>query len=230
MAKHKLKQFAELETFSNVFHHVQTKKEVDDFTLKGLWRINYFKNNNPLVLELGCGKGEYTTALGQAFPDKNYIGIDLKGNRLWTGAKNSLEQKLNNVAFLRLRIENIVTAFAPHEVDEIWITFPDPQPTEKRLKKRLTSGRFLELYKKIIKPEGILHLKTDSSLLYEFTLNLLQQQKHPIHLHTHNLYAEPKGFLGAHHDLLVNTKTHYEKKFSALGFDINYIRFGLNQQ
>lgn len=228
MAKHKLKQFAELETFPNVYHHVQTKKEVEDFAMRGHWLDQHFKNHNPLVLELGCGKGEYTTAMAAAFKDKNFIGVDLKGNRLWTGAKIALEQQLNNAAYLRTRIENIVTAFAPAEVDEIWITFPDPQPQEKRAKKRLTALPFLKRYMQILKPGGILHLKTDSSLLYEFTMELLKEQGFEILLHTNNLYAEPTGFLGPHHDLLFNTRTHYEKKFSAMGFSINYIRFRIS--
>jgi tRNA (guanine-N7-)-methyltransferase len=196
--------------------------------LRGLWLKNYFKNNSPLVLELGCGKGEYTTAMAAAFKDKNFIGLDLKGNRLWTGAKIALENKLNNAAFLRTRIENIVTAFAPNEVDEIWITFPDPQPQEKRIKKRLTALPFLKRYLEVLKPGGILHLKTDSALLYTFTMELLQQEGHEVLLHTNNLYAELPGFLGPHHDLLFNTRTHYEKKFSGMGFSINYIRFKIN--
>lgn len=228
MAKHKLQQFAELETFTNVFHHLQAQKEVENYALKGLWLKNYFKNNSPLVLELGCGKGEYTTAMAAAFKDKNFIGLDLKGNRLWTGAKIALENKLNNAAFLRTRIENIVTAFAPNEVDEIWITFPDPQPQEKRIKKRLTALPFLKRYLEVLKPGGILHLKTDSALLYTFTMELLQQEGHEVLLHTNNLYAELPGFLGPHHDLLFNTRTHYEKKFSGMGFSINYIRFRIN--
>jgi tRNA (guanine-N7-)-methyltransferase len=228
LAKHKLQQFAELETFTNVFHHLQAQKEVENYALRGIWLKNYFKNNSPLVLELGCGKGEYTTAMAAAFKDKNFIGLDLKGNRLWTGAKIALENKLNNAAFLRTRIENIVTAFAPNEVDEIWITFPDPQPQEKRIKKRLTSLPFLKRYLEVLKPGGILHLKTDSALLYTFTMELLQQEGHEVLLHTNNLYAELPGFLGPHHDLLFNTRTHYEKKFSGMGFSINYIRFRIN--
>ncbi len=227
MAKHKLKQFAELNTFSNVYHHVQTQYHVPDFKLKGQWGKKHFKNENPIVLELGCGKGEYTTAMAQAFPNKNFIGVDLKGNRLWTGAKKALEQSLSNVAFLRTRIENITTAFAPHEIDEIWITFPDPQPEEKRAKKRLTEISFLNRYREIIKPSGILHLKTDSQPLYTFTLDVIQQYGHCLLLSTPNLYQEPNCFLGEHHELLVNIKTHYEKKFSAMGFNITYIRFQL---
>jgi len=228
LAKHKLKQFAELETFENVFHHVQTQKDVETFAMRGLWLKNYFKNDKPIVLELGCGKGEYTTAMASAFKDKNFIGVDLKGNRLWTGAKIALANNLQNAGFLRTRIENIVTAFAPGEVDEIWITFPDPQPQEKRIKKRLTALPFLKRYLQILKPSGTLHLKTDSSLLYEFTMELLKENNFEILLHTNNLYNEPAGFLGAHHDLLFNIRTHYEKKFSAMGFNINYIRFKIN--
>ena len=225
MAKHKLRQFAEVATFPNVYHHVQTKKEVDNFAMRGLWLKNHFKNENPIVVELGCGKGEYTTAMAAAFKDKNFIGVDLKGNRIWTGAKTALEQQMLNAVFLRTRIENIATAFGPNEVDEIWITFPDPQPQEKRIKKRLTSLPFLKRYQQILKPGGIVHLKTDSTLLYEFTLELLKEHGFEILMHTNNLYTETPGFLGPHHDLLFNIKTHYEKKFSAMGFSINYIRF-----
>jgi tRNA (guanine-N7-)-methyltransferase len=228
LAKYKLRQFAELETFPNVYHHLQTKKEVENFAVRGLWLHDNFKNNHPLVLELGCGKGEYTTAMAAAFKDKNFIGVDLKGNRLWTGAKIALAENLHNAAFLRTRIENIVTAFAPNEVDEIWITFPDPQPQEKRIKKRLTSLPFLKRYQQILKPGGVVHLKTDSSLLYEFTMELLNENGFEILLHTNNLYAELPGFLGPNHDLLFSTRTHYEKKFSAMGFSINYIRFKIN--
>ena len=228
MAKHKLKQFREIETFSNVYHHLQTQKEVENFAMRGLWLKEHFKNSNPLVLELGCGKGEYTTAMAASFTGKNFVGVDLKGNRLWTGAKTALAQQMNNAAFLRTRIENIVTAFEPEEVDEIWITFPDPQPQEKRAKKRLTALTFLKRYQKILKPGGILHLKTDSKLLYEYTLELMNQERFEVLLHTNNLYAEQAGFLGPHHDLLFNTRTHYEKKFSAMGHNINYIRFKIN--
>lgn len=228
MAKNKLRRFQEMKNWSNCFEPPFDVETLQNFPLKGKWRSDYFKNENPIVLELGCGKGEYTTAMAMAFEDKNFIGVDLKGNRLWTGAKIALAQNLHNAAFLRTRIENIVTAFAPNEVDEIWITFPDPQPQEKRIKKRLTSLPFLKRYQQILKPGGVVHLKTDSSLLYEFTMELLNENGFEILLHTNNLYAELPGFLGPHHDLLFSTKTHYEKKFSAMGFSINYIRFKIN--
>ena len=227
MAKYKLRQYAEVESFENVYHHVQLQEVVPDFPLKGKWLTEHFKNNNPIVLELGCGKGEYTVNMAREFKDKNFIGVDIKGNRLWTGAKIALAEHIDNTAFLRIGIENITTAFEANEVDEIWVTFPDPHPQDVRSKKRLTSIPFLNRYKQLLKPGGIIHLKTDSSLLYNFTLEVIAELQLELLLKTDNLYSEPAGFLGPHHNLLVATKTHYEKKFSAMGFSINYIRFRL---
>jgi tRNA (guanine-N7-)-methyltransferase len=153
VGKDKIRRFAEIDTFSNVFQLDAGKP------LKGVWAGEFFKNNHPVVLELACGKGEYTVNLAQLFPDKNFIGIDYKGNRIWRGAKTALEENVPNVAFLRIQIENIVDYFAPGEVDEIWITFPDPQPQLGREKKRLTSPRFLDMYKQFLKPGGYINLK-----------------------------------------------------------------------
>ncbi len=231
MAKHKIQHFAEIETFKNVFHQVQRSEKVEDFSLKGNWRESYFKNNNPIVLELGCGKGEYTLGLAENHANKNFIGVDLKGNRIWRGAKTALENAMSNVAFLRTRIENISSCFGPNEVDEIWITFPDPQPQKTRIKKRLTSPQFLNRYKSIVHPKSIIHLKTDSSPLYDYTLEVILENKYTLHQNTNDLYA----LLNSNQDL-VNTnfpketfsiQTFYEKKFSDKGFKICYLRFTL---
>ena len=155
MGKDKLRRFAEVETFANVLQLDEGKP------LRGQWSKEHFKNNNPVVLELACGKGEYTVNLAQLFPDKNFIGVDYKGNRIWRGAKTALEEGVHNVAFLRIQIENLLDYFAKGEVDEIWITFPDPQPQLSREKKRLTSPRFLEKYIEVLKPGGYVNLKTD---------------------------------------------------------------------
>jgi tRNA (guanine-N7-)-methyltransferase len=231
MAKHKLRQFAEIESFKNVFHHLQHSENIQEFKLKGNWNSAYFNNSNPLVLELGCGKGEYSLGLAANHPKKNFIGIDLKGNRIWRGAKTALETNLKNVAFLRTRIENIESSFAPQEVDEIWITFPDPQPQIARIKKRLTSPRFLQHYKNILKPGGSIHLKTDSELLYRYTLEIIEEHKLILQQHSSDLYAElSSGTLEAQKNYPIETfsiQTFYEKKFSEKGFKICYIRFSL---
>ncbi|MBL7917330.1 MAG: tRNA (guanosine(46)-N7)-methyltransferase TrmB [Bacteroidia bacterium] len=194
------------------------------FAQKGKWREQFFKNNNPIVLELGCGKGEYTVGLGEKNRNKNFIGVDLKGNRIWTGAKYALENKLDNIAFLRSRIDFIENCFEKDEVDEIWITFPDPQPQKTRARKRLTNIRFLNYYKKILKPGGIIHLKTDSTSLYEYTLEVLKENNFPIIWHTNNLYKD----CPTDRKELIEIKTYYEKLFTERGEDIKYILFQLN--
>ncbi len=229
MTKHKLRQFAEIESFKNVFHHVQHAETIADFSLLGKWNDIYFKNNHPLILELGCGKGEYTIGLAENHPNKNFIGTDLKGNRIWRGAKTALENNQTNVAFLRTRIENITTCFGKNEVDEIWITFPDPQPQKARIKKRLTSPQFIERYKKIVKEKGIIHLKTDNLPLYEYTLEVIKELNLKLLESTNDLYA----LLHSSNDSnLLNfppetfgIQTFYEKKFSEKGFKICYLRF-----
>ena len=169
-SKNKLRRFKENETFSNVFQPSREELVESNFNLKGNWQKEVFKNNNPLVLELGCGKGEYSVALAQKYPDKNFVGIDIKGARFWRGAKTAIEEKIPNVAFLRTQIELIDHAFAENEVDEIWITFPDPQIKYKRTKHRMTNATFLERYKQILKPEGVVNLKTDSEVMHGYTL------------------------------------------------------------
>lgn len=215
VGKDKLKRFAELETFSNVF---QLNNE-----MKGKWNAEYFKNNNPLVLELGCGRGEYTVNMAKYFPNKNFIGIDIKGARIWRGAKTGIEENIKNMAFLRIQIEQIVDYFEAKEVDEIWITFPDPQPQISRERKRLTHDRFLEYYQQIMKPNGIVHLKTDNDGLYQYTMERLTDRKENIIKHSSDLYKET--WL----DEVLSIQTTYEKIYRDKGKNINYIQFQINE-
>ncbi len=220
-SKNKLKRFRENEIFANVIQ--PTREEIiEGFPFRGKWST-YFKNDNPIVLELGCGKGEYTVALAERNPNFNYIGIDIKGARFWRGAKTALEKNLTNVAFVRTQIELIDACFAENEVNQIWITFPDPQIKFKRMKHRLTNPDFLKKYQKILTKTGFVHLKTDSEFLHGYTLGLLQEGNHEI------LYA--------HHDIYKNlhspeeailTKTFYENQFLEQGKAITYIKFRTN--
>ena len=183
-SKNKLRRFRENETFENVIQPSREELEKDQFSLKGNWNKDFFKNDNPIVLELGCGKGEYTIGLSKQDSAKNFIGIDIKGARFWRGAKTAIEEDLENVAFLRTQIELIDRVFAENEVDEIWITFPDPQIKYKRTKHRLTNAEFLQKYKHILKAEGLVNLKTDSEFMHGYTLGLLHGEGHEI-LHSH---------------------------------------------
>jgi len=218
----KQEKFADFETFKNCFT-LFFENISKGFPLKGKWRSEYFHNERPIVLELGCGKGEYTVGLASHHPDKNYIGVDIKGNRIWTGASQALEKKLDNVGFLRTRIDFIDHCFAENEVDEIWITFPDPQPQSTRKRSRLTNPLFLNRYKKILKKEGIVHLKTDSTSFYEYTLEVIEEQKLPLIWHTNDLYKN----CPANRQELITIKTHYEKLFTEKGEDIKYVCFKL---
>lgn len=213
MGKDKLRRFAEIETFDNV---VQLEAGQP---YKGKWAIDFFKNENPVVLELACGKGEYTVNLAQMFPHKNFIGIDYKGNRIWRGAKTAIEEGVPNVGFLRIQIENLSDYFAPGEVDEIWITFPDPQPQLSREKKRLTSSRFLEKYKELLKPGGFVNLKTDNDGLHAYTVEKIQEFGLNIAARTEDLYHSPYA------DEVLSIKTYYEKKYLASNKNINYVKF-----
>ena len=170
MGKNKLAKFDDMAVYPHVFQFPFATLQEKGFDLKGHWNESFFKNNNPIVLELGCGKGEYTVGLGKLFPDKNFIGIDIKGARMWSGAKESMEQGMTNVAFLRTHIELISHFFAENEVSEIWITFPDPQM--KKVTKRLTSTRFMKLYREILSGDGIVHLKTDSNFMFNYTCEM----------------------------------------------------------
>ena len=222
MGKNKLARFAENKTLPNVFQPTR-EEALNNYPLKGKWRYEVFKNQNPIVVELGCGKGEYSVGLAKSFPDKNFIGIDIKGARFWFGAKEAVEKKLNNVAFLRTQIELVDCFFDHDEVDEIWITFPDPQIKYRRTKHRMTHPDFLERYKKILKKDGIVHLKTDSEFLHGYTLGLLQGQGHEIISAHHDIYGAPEYEPGT--PLLREVKTYYEGLFSAKGKTITYLKF-----
>lgn len=213
MGKDKLRRFAEIATFNNVFELEEGHE------LKGNWNDLHFKNSNPLVLELACGKGEYSVNLARLFPEKNFIGIDYKGNRIWRGAKTAIEEGIDNVAFLRIQIENILEFFDAAEVSEIWITFPDPQPQISREKKRLTSPRFLRMYQTILAPKGILHLKTDNDALHAYTHEQIAEHDLQLHIRTEDLYRS--DFV----DEVLSIKTYYEKKYLAHEKNINYLKF-----
>ena len=219
MGKNKLKKFAEMEQFDCVFQYPFAVLQRDGFPLAGKWNSGYFGNSNPIVLELGCGKGEYTVGLAQRYPDKNFIGSDIKGARIWSGAKEATLRQMRNVAFLRTDIELLPNFFAPGEVDEIWITFPDPQMQKTR--KRLTSTRFLDLYRKIIKPGGLIHLKTDSPFLYEYTSRLVKLNNMPVLSDTSDLYGSGLA------DPVNSIKTFYERQWIARGKSIKLLEFHL---
>ena len=226
MGKNKLVRFAENKTLPNVIQPTRDEA-IKGFCLKGKWKKEYFKNENPIILELGCGKGEYSVNMAKSFPDKNFIGIDIKGARFWFGAKEAYASEIKNVAFLRTQIELIEYFFDTDEVDEIWITFPDPQIKYKRTKHRLTNPEFLNRYKKILKDDGIIHLKTDSEFLYGYTLGLLQGLEHEIISAHHDIYGAPEYEPGT--PLLREVKTYYESLFSAKGKTITYIKFRLKK-
>ena len=213
MGKDKLRRFAEIETFDNVLQLDAGKP------YKGEWSKTFFKNDNPVVLELACGKGEYTVNLAVMFPEKNFIGIDYKGNRIWRGAKTAIEDGVNNVAFIRMQIETLTQFFAPGEVDEIWITFPDPQPQLSREKKRLTSPRFLNMYIEVLKPGGCVNLKTDNDGFYTYTAEKIKELNLKEHINTADLYHSEFA------DEVLSIKTYYEKKYLKDNKNINYLKF-----
>lgn len=219
----KLQKFAEFDTFSNC-SFLPFEKVTEGHPLRGKWRLEYFKNDHPIILELGCGRGEYTVGLAQHHPENNYIGVDIKGNRIWTGAKFATEHKMMNVAFVRTRIDFIEYCFAAAEIDEIWITFPDPQPGKSRARKRLTHPLFLNRYKKILKPGGLVHLKTDNTGLYEYTLEVIHELKLSLLYSTADLYTHnPAG-----REELTRIKTRYEEMFTEKGEKIKYCCFKLS--
>ena len=223
MGKDKLRRFAENETFLNMFQaqYIDLERE-NGFSLKGEWRRDFFKNDNPIVLELGCGKGEYTVGLGRKYKDKNFIGVDIKGARMWRGCKTSIEERLTNIAFLRTHVQIIDKYFSEGEVDEIWITFCDPQL--KKPNKRLTSPRFLDIYSRILKPGGIIHLKTDSQELYDYTLEeVLIPNNYKIHYNTNDLYSTDDM-----HEVK-EIKTYYENIYLKENKPITYLEFEINR-
>ncbi len=219
-SKNKLKRFRENETFENVIQPTREEVFEDAFGLKGNWGAQFFKNDQPIVLELGCGKGEYSVNLAKAYPEKNFLGIDIKGARMWRGAKTALEDNLKNVGFLRTQIELIDHLFAENEVSEIWITFPDPQIKYKRTKHRLTNPEFLSKYKHILKPEGAVHLKTDSEFMHGYTLGLLQGKELDIEYAHHDVYGNPHA-----PKEVTSIQTFYEQQYLEEGKKITYLRF-----
>ena len=227
MGKNKLKKFAEMETFHNVF---QPPYE----PMAGHWRDRYFQNDHPITLELGCGRGEYTVGMAERYPEKNFIGVDIKGARMWAGAKEAEQKELKNVAFLRTNIEFITEFFAADEVDEIWITFCDPQM--KKATKRLTSTYFMQRYQRIVKPNGLIHLKTDSPFLYTYTTEMLRLNPYPVLCSTDDLYGEKSDeatvpVQGKEIALYADAKalqTHYEKQWLDRGMSIKYIEWQLS--
>lgn len=220
MARHKLAQFAENETFSHMFY-MPWEELLNGFPLKGNWKKDFFKNDNPITLELGCGKGEYTVGLAKKYPNRNFIGIDLKGARMWHGASIAQKEGLKNVAFIRTKIDQILHFFAANEVAEIWLTFSDPQP--KRERRRLSAPRFLNLYREVLEPKGIIHQKTDNRELFDYTLEVVDFFKLPLDYSSFDVYNSDSP-----PDVL-EIQTYYEKMFLKEGIPINYMRFRLNE-
>ena len=222
MAKNKLQKFEDMSRFPHVFQYPFSVLEAEGFEMKGKWNELFFKNDSPIVLELGCGKGEYTVGLGKLYPEKNFIGIDIKGARMWRGATQSFEDKMSNVAFLRTHIEIIDRFFAANEVSEIWITFPDPQM--KKTNKRMTSTRFMQLYSRILKENGLIHLKTDSSFMFNYTSEMVKLNGFQVITRTSDLYKECSG------DKILSIRTFYEQQWLSRGIPIKYIQFILENR
>jgi tRNA (guanine-N7-)-methyltransferase len=221
LGKKKLSRFRELETFDRVFQPPFEEVFQRDYRLKGRWCRDVFGNDHPLVLELGCGKGEYTVGMARLYPERNFMGLDIKGARIWRGARTAHQDGLSNVAFLRTRIDFIHSFFKPSEVDELWITFPDPQEKKRRRKKRLVGALFLNTYREILKDGGAIHLKTDNESLYHSTLELVRFNRLPVDRFTSNLYGE------SWQDESVSIQTHYEAQFLEHGAKICYLEFRL---
>lgn len=223
MGKGKLEKFAEMETFKNVFQYPFSVLENVPFDMKGHWCAEYFKNNHPIVLELGCGKGEYTVGLARLFPDVNFIGVDIKGARMWTGAKQALAEGLDNVAFLRTNIEMIDRFFAPDEVREIWLTFSDPQM--KNARKRLSSTYFMNRYRRFLVDGGVVHLKTDSNFLFTYTSLMVEKNQLPLLQKTADLYHTADVDEATRR--ILSIQTYYESMWMERGLNIKYIKFRL---
>ncbi|MFK8044237.1 MAG: tRNA (guanosine(46)-N7)-methyltransferase TrmB [Crocinitomicaceae bacterium] len=225
MAKNKLQHFADMKTMPFVFEPNTNTMIADRFDMKGNWG-RFFKNDNPVVVELGCGKGEYTIELAKLNPNINYIGIDIKGARIWYGADEVRQKEMNNVAFVRTKVDFVTSVFETNEVDEIWLTFSDPQKEKPR--KRLTGSLFIERYKAILKPGGVIHLKTDSDLLFEFTLEEIAEHGYEKIVESWDIYNDLIPKLGKEEADILNIKTTYESIFSAKGYSIKYCQFKIN--
>lgn len=225
MGHRKLKKFAEVAGFSNVFQTHLFPEDGVVFPLKDKWKADYFKNNNPIILELGCGRGEYTVELARRFPQRNFIGMDIKGARLWKGAKAALADNLGNVAFVRNRIDFIETYFATNEVSEIWIPFPDPYPGKEQ--KRLVAPPFIKRYRNIAPAGSIVHLKTDNQELYEYALEQVEEYKYPLLCSSADVYSDLKTLGADRFALLTEIQTYYEKLFLSTGSKIHYVEFSI---
>ena len=228
MGKNKLKKFGEMETFPNVFQYPFAVLQQHPFPLKGKWNSDFFHNDNPIVLELGCGKGEYAVGLAKKFPNRNFIGVDIKGARMWTGAKQSVKEGIPNVAFLRTHIEFIDRFFAPGEVAEIWLTFSDPQM--KKVTKRLTSTYFMARYRRFLQDNGLIHLKTDSKFLFTYTNYMVEANKLPVDFKTDDLYHTLAAEQDEEAKQILGIQTYYEQQWIARGLTIKYLKFQLPQQ
>ncbi len=225
MGKNKLFRFAENATFDHVVQPTFTELSEKGLPLRGRWNSDFFKRDAPLVLELGCGRGEYTVGLARLQPQNNYVGVDIKGARLWRGARTAREEGLTNVGFLRTHVDHITRCFGPHEVDQIWLTFSDPQLEKPR--KRLTSPLFLARYKEILKPGGVIHLKTDSPVLYEYTLEMIAEHKLPVYEQSANVYTDLVHRVSPEEQAVLNIRTYYESMWLEEGRTIHYVRFGI---
>lgn len=221
MGKGKLAKFAAMASYPHVFEYPYSVVDDVPFEMKGKWGESFFKNDRPIVLELGCGRGEYSVGLGRLFPEKNFIGVDIKGARMWTGAKEALESGLTNVAFLRTNIEIIDRFFAPGEVSEIWLTFSDPQM--KKATKRLTSTYFMARYRRFLQDGGLIHLKTDSNFMFTYTRYMIEKNALPAEVVTEDLYHSGLA------DEILSIKTYYEQQWLDRGLNIKYLRFRLPQ-
>jgi len=230
MAKRKLQHFAEMKTFDCVFEPSNDEMLSGDYHLRGRWKKFYFCNDNPITLELGCGKGEYTIELARKYPERNFIGIDVKGARLWRGSKTAETDQLPNVAFLRTKIEFINTFFAPGEVSEIWLTFSDPQPKDRKGTKRITSEIFMDRYSKLMCSPKIVHIKTDSNILYKKTMESLEKVNHTMLEHTTDLYGEDWNSFSREQQEILAIKTFYEQKWLAEGSNIHYLKIALEDE
>ncbi len=225
MSKNKLSKFADMERYPHVFQAGDVATNPAPFPLKGKWHSDFFHNDHPIVLELGCGRGEYTVGLGKLFPDKNFIGVDIKGARMWSGATQSLEEGMTNVAFLRTHIEFIDHFFAEGEVAEIWLTFSDPQM--KKVTKRLTSTYFMQRYRRFVKDNGLIHLKTDSNFLFTYTNYMVDVNHLPVLFRTDDLYHTLEAESDEEVKRILGIQTYYEQQWIARGLTIKYLKFQL---
>lgn len=223
MGHRKLKKFAEVAGFSNVIQTHLFPEDGITFPLKGKWKTDYFKNDNPITLELGCGRGEYTVGLARRFPSQNFIGMDIKGARIWKGAKAAITENLANVAFVRNRIDFIETYFASGEASEIWIPFPDPYPGKEQ--KRLVAPPFIKRYRNLAPSGSIIHLKTDNHDLYEYALEQVNEHHYPLLCHSANVYSDFETLGPERFALLTEIQTYYEKMFLEAGSKIHYVEF-----